>query len=359
MAMRVGEVSRLLRRRRRQLLGFTGLLALAALVLLWARYTTGYTREVCINVGASIVIVAMSYAIFDPIFEEIRRARVQEQPYFDDESFCHHVARASREVRIMDTCNHMLEGPNRGTLLDSLSEAARRRASVQILLLDPDSTATVQRAGEISPVDVRAVIIDNLRFLHDCRQRLPAEAQERLQIRVYDALPSIQFFQHDYQALVSFFPAGGRASSSPHLEVAIDTSLGEFVRGRFEELWDHARTRTLESWLQLDVSVWDEQRCLSQRSLGYLELEERLFLDATPIADLLIAHGRPHIRFQLSAQRLPVAQRGFFAFDLVGESSTVPLHAVMTAFDAKYGSSHSVNGNERVIVELYPARTDD
>jgi len=351
------KLSRPLRRRQRQVLGIVALFVLAALILVWARFVTGYTRDVLINVGASVIIVAMSYAIFDPIFEEIRRARVQEQPYFDDVAFCHNVARASREVRIMDTCNHMLEGANRATLLRSLSEAAQRRASVQILLLDPDSAAAVQRAGEISPVDVRAAIIDNLRYLHECRQHLPAEARERLQVRVYDALPSIQFFQHDYRALVSFFPAGGRASSSPHLEVAIETSLGEFIRGRFEELWDHARTRTLESWLLLDVSVWDEESNLDQRSLGYLSLGDRLFLDATPIADLLIAYGRSHIRFQLSLPRLPVGRSGFFSFDLVRESSTTPLRTMMAAFDAKYGSTHSVNGAERVIVELRPAGT--
>ena len=259
----------------------------------------------------------------------------------------------------MDTCNHMLEGVNRTTLLRSLSEAVRRRAGVQILLLDPDSAAAVQRAGEISPVDVRAAIIDNLRHLQECRQRLPAEMRERLQVRVYDALPAIQFFQHDYRALVSFFPAGGRASSSPHLEVAIETSLGEFIRGRFEELWDHSRTRTMESWLLLEVSIWDEEHSLDQRSLGYLDLDDRLFVDATPIADLLIAYGRSHIRFQLSLPQLPAGRSGFFSFDLVGESSTPPLRSMTAEFNAKYGSTHSTDGAERVILELRPSRTAD
>jgi hypothetical protein len=208
-------------------------------------------------------------------------------------------------------------------------------------------------------VDVRAAIIDNLRYLQDCRQRLPAEMRERLQVRVYDALPAIQFFQHDYRALVSFFPAGGRASSSPHLEVAIETSLGEFIRGRFEELWHHSRTRTMESWLLLEMSIWDEEHSLDQRSLGYLDLGDRLFVDATPIADLLIAYGRSHIRFQLSLPRLPAGRSGFFSFDLVRESSTPPLRSMTAAFDAKYGSTHSTDGAERVILELRPSRTAD
>jgi hypothetical protein len=353
-AVRLGELGRSVRRRRRQMLGFTILMVLAVLILVWARYTSGYLRDVCINIGASFVIVAMSYAIFDPIFEEVRRARVQEQPYFDDEAFCKLVARASREVRIMDTANHMLEGSSRLVLLQALTEAAQRRADIRILLLDPDSTAAVQRAGEISPVDVRAAIIDNLRHLRDGRERLAPEVRDRLRVRVYDALPSIQFFQYDDRALVAFFPAGGRASASPHLEIAIDTSLGEFVHGRFDELWDHARTRTLDMWLNLEVSVWYEDRRLSQRQLGYLELDDRLYLDATPIAHLFAANDRSHIQFQLPSPSLPAGLGGYYSFDLVGEASVPPLSALRAEFEEKYG-----NGSRRMLVELTPARAAD
>jgi hypothetical protein len=365
-ARRVGGLGRIVRRRRRQLLGFTLLIILAAAVLgsaAWADEGT-YLHEVLVNVGASVVIVAMSYAIFDPIFEEIRRARVQEQPYFDDVSFCDNVGRATREVRIMDTCNHMLEGPNRTALLGALSEAARRRASVRILLLDPDSIAAQHRAREISPVNVRNAIMENLRYLHECRELLPPDAQERFQVRIYNALPSIQFFQHDFRALVAFFPPGGRASSSPHLEVAIETSLGEFVSGRFDDLWDHARTRSLDAWRLIDVIVWNEERRLTQCLLGYLDLGERLFLDATPIQDLLMEHGRPHVRCQLSDPQLPAGRQGILSVESVPDPPAGPPEpesedapptpkSLQKAFDIKYGT-HSANGPARVIVELGP-----
>jgi hypothetical protein len=136
--------------------------------------------------------------------------------------------------------------------------------------------------------------------------------------------------------------------------VATETSLGEFVRGRFEELWNHARTRTLESWLHLEVSIHDKEHHVEDRLLGYLDLDDRLFLDATPMSDLWIAHDRSRIRFQLSSPRLPFSRRGFFSFDLVGDSSRPPLQSLREAFEAKYGSTHPADGAARVIMELRP-----
>jgi hypothetical protein len=63
------------------------LLTISAGMLVVGGVVSGYIRDLLVNVGASVVIVALSYAIFDPVFQEIRRSPVQEQPTFDDEKF--------------------------------------------------------------------------------------------------------------------------------------------------------------------------------------------------------------------------------------------------------------------------------
>jgi hypothetical protein len=74
-----------LRRRARRLIGIAVLLVLSAVLLVWARLSEGFNRDLLVNIGASVVIVALSYAIFDPLFEELRRSRVEEHAMFDHE----------------------------------------------------------------------------------------------------------------------------------------------------------------------------------------------------------------------------------------------------------------------------------
>jgi len=81
-----------LRRRARRVVGILVLLVLSALLLVWARLSQGFNRDVLVNVGASVVIVALSYAIFDPLFEELRRSRVEEHAMFDHDDFNRHVS---------------------------------------------------------------------------------------------------------------------------------------------------------------------------------------------------------------------------------------------------------------------------
>lgn len=121
-----GVLRRRLRWRGRRAAGFLGLLALSAALLAWGRGVTGYNQQLLLNIGASIVIVAFSYAIVDPLFEELRRSRVEEHPRFDDEEFSAHVATATSMVSIMDSGSHLLEGAG-GTV--SCARCGRRWAT--------------------------------------------------------------------------------------------------------------------------------------------------------------------------------------------------------------------------------------
>jgi hypothetical protein len=339
-------------RRRKQSAMILFLLTISAGMLVVGGVVSGYIRDLLVNVGASVVIVALSYAIFDPVFQEIRRSPVQEQPTFDDEKFSRNVANAKREVTIMDTCNHMLEGgDSRDIFLEALKRAVRRHVIVRILLLDPDSSAVKQRSEEISPVNVRHVTMENLRYLESCRRQLPPSQQDRIQVRIYDALPAIQLFQHDFTALVSFFPVGKRASKSSHLEIDIDTPLGHFVKSRFDEVWDLPSSRTMQSWMQIRLEAWSGGHPLGVYEVQYIELHERRYVNADSIKGLLISHGSPHVEF--TSDELNAADvNTLLLTSRVHDSSLPTLTELSTEFDMKYGALHSVD--ERVILELVP-----
>jgi hypothetical protein len=59
------------------------------------------------------------------------------------------------------------------------------------MLLDPDSAAARQRAEEIYPVDVRGVIVDNLRHLHQFAKEIQGPSRSLFEVRIYDASPSV------------------------------------------------------------------------------------------------------------------------------------------------------------------------
>lgn len=336
--------------------GFAALVALSAVLLVWARAADGYNRDLLLNIGASIVIVAFSYAIFDPLFEELRRSRVEEHPIFDDAEFSAHVASAAASVSIMDTGSHLLEGPGRDRFLRSLQTALGNGVVVRLLLLDPDSAAASQRKEEIRPVKVREVIVDNLRRLNDFAQALDPDGRGRLHVRIYDASPSIHMFQWDDKALISFFPVGVRASAAPHLEVFMGSPLGEFVEGRFDELWRHPSTRRLDEYTSLPVSVRHGRTVLRNCDVHFVTVDDECCIDGTPMVDQLTDHGTGPLEVEVS---WPLTVNGWsgtvFRLARVDEDSVPDRARVLALFDAKYGRRTIAGpGRGRLALRLIP-----
>lgn len=347
-----------LRRRARRLVGVLVLLVVAALLLVAARLTRGFNSDLLLNLGAAVVMVALSYAVFDPIFEEVRRSRVEEHPRFDQQEFSAHVATASDLVAVMDTANHMLEGAGRGPFLRALRSAMDNGALVRVLLLDPDSAAATQRAEEIRPVDVRRVIRDNLRHLNDFADALPPAQRDRFQVRIYDASPSIQMFRWDGKALISFFPIGVRASASPHLEVYLDSPLGEFVQGRFDQLWRHESTRPLHEYVVVPVSVFYDENLLRNCGVHFVQVDGAWFIDGTPMVDQLTDHGTGRLDI-VTARPLEVDGGRKFRLARVDGDSVPDRQSVLRAFDAKYGPRQLDGpGRARLAMRLVPHRDE-
>lgn len=283
------------RRRARTLVIGGVLLATAVGMLVGARLTRGFNSDLLLNLGASMVLAAASYVIFDPIFDEARRARVQEHERFDRAAFIERIRYTDRNIRILDTWTLLLDGRNRDDTLSAMRRALRQGARIRVLLLDPDSSAARQRTEELErrQIDVTAQIMENLRHLHQFRTGLTAaDHRARFKVSVYDASPSIQLYQWDSRALISFFPIGKVSFDVPQLEVDMASPWGQFVDRRFDELWDHRdHIRSLDRYWRLTVILTHGDVRIDSVPVPYVSVDDQIYIDGTgELATRLAAH---------------------------------------------------------------------
>ncbi|MCM0679097.1 DUF5919 domain-containing protein [Micromonospora phytophila] len=336
-------------RQRRALFGGGGLLTVATVMLLWAWRSTGFVSDLLLNLGASVVLAAISYVIFDPLFEEARKARVQEHLSFDRAAFVARVGRTARRVRILDTWTILLEHRHREETLNAVRAALANGAHVQMLLLDPDCTAAQQRSEELERqrVDVPRQIRANLRHLAAFQDSLEQRLRSRLQIRVYDASPSIQLYQWDGHALISFFPIGKLSFNVPQLEVDMDSPWGGFVHARFEELWEHEQaTSTLERYWSTTVTLRHDDSDLVEVQVPYVTLDGQHYVDCRAFK-----LTRP-LTVRARLPRTPGSAHGVFALVEPADGDRPPPAAVTRHFDQKYGPGDG----ERAILRLEAQR---
>jgi len=347
-------LTKALQHRMRRVIGILSLVAISVALLIWARLSEGFTQDVLVNIGASVVIVALSYAIFDPLLQELRRSQVEEHPDFDSNKFSRSVSTATDMITIMDTGNHLLEGGlNRERFLTGIRAGLHNGARVRIILLDPDSAAARQRAEEIYPVDVRGVIVDNLRYLHLFASALRAPLRSLFDVRIYDASPSVQIFRWDDRALISFFPIGARASASPHLEVQMSSPIGQFVQGRFDELWNHPSTRDLADYIAMPITVFRSSEALATCNVDYVRMGSVAVIDATPIMEHLADYGINGLTVAtestLDIERSVSELR--FSLSRLDHQTMPTRDAVDPLFDEKYGR-HEADNHIRLLIKL-------
>lgn len=270
------------RRQRRAFVVGGALFAVAVVMLLAAWRSSGFLSDLLLNLGASVVLAAISYVIFDPMFEEARKARVQEHLSFDQQAFVTRLHRSGRRVRILDTWTILLEQRHREETLSAVRAALANGAQVQLLLLDPDCTAAQQRSEELERqrVDVPRQIRTNLRHLAAFADALDSRLRHRLQVRLYDASPSIQLYQWDGRALISFFPIGKLSFNVPQLEVDMDSPWGGFVHARFEELWEHEQaTLDLERYWSVTVTLRHDESDVVEVRVPYVTVDGQHYVD--------------------------------------------------------------------------------
>jgi hypothetical protein len=179
--------------------------------------------------------------------------RVHES--FPEEAFTGLVDAATRQVGILQTWI-----PNLHRLQWALRRAVvERQVEVRILLLHPWSPVARLREEALrrDPAlaeDVRANVERCLSLLESLAADVPADCLPRLQVRLYNSLPSIAAYRADDRYLVSSFMHAQLAIDSAQLEVdGCGTGLGEQVQREFDTLW-HIGT---------DVDLGDWRRSLS------------------------------------------------------------------------------------------------
>ncbi|MGW5557781.1 DUF5919 domain-containing protein [Micromonospora sp. NPDC003944] len=342
-------------RQRRAFVIGGALFALAVVMLLAAWRSTGFLSDLLLNLGASVVLAAISYVIFDPLFEEARRARVQEHLSFDQQAFVTRLHRSARRVRILDTWTILLEQRHREETLSAVRAALANGAQVQLLLLDPDCTAAQQRSEELERqrVDVLRQIRTNLRHLAAFADALDARLRHRLQVRLYDASPSIQLYQWDGRALISFFPIGKLSFNVPQLEVDMDSPWGGFVHARFEELWEHEQaTVDLERYWSVMVTLRHDESDVVEVRVPYVTVDGQHYVDCRGFR----VTGPLTVRAVLPP-RTPAATPGVFALAEPTDDDRTPAAVVKRHFDQKYGHGDGERDVRRLVPPPGDART--
>ncbi|MEH1169031.1 hypothetical protein V6V47_26975 [Micromonospora sp. CPCC 205539] len=340
-------------RQRRSFVVGGALLGIATAMLLAAWLSTGFRSDLLLNLGSSVVLAAISYVIFDPLFEEARKARVQEHLSFDRQAFVAQLHRAGRRVRILDTWTIMLERVHREETLRAVRAALTNGAEVQLLLLDPDCSAAQQRSEELERerVDVPRYIRSNLRHLAAFAHTLDPALRHRLQVRLYDASPSIQLYQWDGRALISFFPIGKLSFNVPQLEVDMDSPWGGFVHARFEELWEHEQaTVSLERYASVTVTLRHDGSDMIEVQVPYVTVDGQHYIDCRAFRV-----ARPLTVRAVLPPRPPGATPGVFTLAEPAEGDHLPPATVSRHFDQKYGPGDG----DRVLRRLVPQTPDD
>ncbi|MFF0122439.1 DUF5919 domain-containing protein [Micromonospora arida] len=342
-------------RQRRAFVVGGALFAIAVVMLLAAWRSTGFLSDLLLNLGASVVLAAISYVIFDPLFEEARKARVQEHLSFDQQAFVTRLHRSGRRVRILDTWTILLEQRHREETLSAVRAALANGAQVQLLLLDPDCTAAQQRSEELERqrVDVPRQIRTNLRHLAAFAEALHSRLRHRLQVRLYDASPSIQLYQWDGRALISFFPIGKLSFNVPQLEVDMDSPWGGFVHARFEELWEHEQaTLDLERYWSVTVTLRHDESDVVEVRVPFVTVDGQHYVDCRGFR----VTGPLTVRAVLPP-RAPGPAPGVFALAEPADGDRTPVAVVKRHFDQKYGHDDGERDVRRLVPPPGDART--
>lgn len=223
--------------------------------------------------------------------------------------FTDEVRTHSRIVRILETWTRLVndEGTYR-RFLEAVTEALHNGASVQVLLIHPASSAARQRAEQFSGR------LDAIREMETTIRRFYAMRSigRRLEVRLYNALPSITLYQVNRIAYVSLFPINQISSRHDMLEVEMFSRFGLFIEQSFNELWegsDNSPTIPIDEFMGLSLDsgarayfAFDVSDEVEDRRSGYI---------GGPLWDHLLLDGqvRERIGFQFDGARFQARLR--------------------------------------------------
>ena len=340
----LGGGLRWLRRRTRYVAVLGTLGACIAVLLLVGYHTAGNSASLALSVAASLIIVIATYLIFNPVLEGIRAATTREHPRLDLEEFTKHIADASNGVDILDTWTRLLEGHIRDRFFAAVRDALEGHVTIRILLLDPESKAAEQRAEEIGHhADVPRTIMETLFQLDRFRQNLSTGLRDSFDVRVYSASPSVQLYRWDDRALFSFFPIGRSSHETPKLETQVLTPWGQFVQGRFEELWHDTRTLPLQRYMYLPLEVAASDTTREQMQVRFVWFDGLCYVSEPALLRHIARHGIRSLSVHPDMSDWRDANDASTAYALkMLDEITQSSDEISEKFRTKYGSAHEI-----------------
>jgi hypothetical protein len=137
------------------------------------------------------------------------------------------------------------------------------RSNLQVLEVEAAQVGSIELPLDLNnrisheKSEIANLIEDAIRSLK--RLNLDRRIDGRIQIRIYNALPSLQLYIYDNRALVGFFLHGSKSNLAPQLEVEVKDSVGgrtyfgRYVEGEFEKIWNKS----------MDIIEFEQYRSLN------------------------------------------------------------------------------------------------
>jgi hypothetical protein len=193
---------------------------------------SGNVSQFLLDLGAGMLTAVVIFVALDRGIRSINSINVV--PALPVDRFINEVRTQGRIVRILETWTNLVnDDANYGRFVEAVREALWNNATVQVLIIHPTSGAARHRAQQLAGIaDGNREIALTVRRFYAMRSLGPG-----LEVRLYNALPSVTLHQCNRTAYVSLFPISNISSRHDLLEVEMFSRFGLFIEQSFDELW--------------------------------------------------------------------------------------------------------------------------
>lgn len=133
----------------------------------------------------------------------------------------------------------------------------------------------------------------------------------------------------------------------------MSSPIGQFVQGRFDELWNHPSTRDLADYIAMPITVFRSGEALATCTVDYVWMGRVAVIDATPIMEHLADYGISVLT--VAAENALGVERAVselrFLLSRLDHRSMPTRDAVDPLFDEKYGR-HEADNHIRLLIKL-------
>jgi uncharacterized membrane protein YqaE (UPF0057 family) len=321
------------------------LLALSAVFL-----DQGVGQDLLINLAATVLGVVLTAIVLEPLIDHGRRPDELIHFGFPHADYIAGVRRASHRVRIMGAWPYVMEERWRRDFLAACSDSLNRGTSIQILVLDPLSSAAEQRQSDLdNRIDVSMFISDTLVALQEFENGLAAEVLHRFEVRIYSSLPPARLYSWDRRAISSFFPRGSSEGIDvKHYETNVMSGLARYVDQQFDLVWNDSQTEKLDLYfsLRVIVPVTGTEHCVQ-----HITLDGGVIVASRDLVDEIsrgLPDGNEAVLFLADDSR---AKQRILRFEIIAEDDEL-VGLVAESFQKKYGSNSSLKRGFHAVIRL-------